>query len=71
MVKRFETRLDKVSYVYDGELENGIFDIQADIKEGEGILLCGKSGCGKTTITKLINGLIPNFDEGEKKVLFI
>lgn len=67
MVKRFETRLDKVSYVYDGELENGIFDIQADIKEGEGILLCGKSGCGKTTITKLINGLIPNFDEGEKK----
>lgn len=29
------------------------------------ILLCGASGCGKTTITRLINGLIPHFYEGE------
>ncbi len=29
------------------------------------MLLCGKSGCGKTTVTKLINGLIPHFIQGE------
>lgn len=28
-------------------------------------MLCGASGCGKTTITRLINGLIPHFYEGE------
>ena len=28
-------------------------------------MLCGDSGCGKTTVTRLINGLIPHFYEGE------
>lgn len=27
--------------------------------------LCGCSGCGKTTVTRLVNGLIPHFYEGD------
>ena len=34
------------------------------IGRGECILLCGQSGCGKTTVTRLINGLIPHYYEG-------
>lgn len=39
--------------------------INLNIKDGECILLCGKSGCGKTTMTRLLNGMIPNFYDGK------
>ncbi|NEG71637.1 ATP-binding cassette domain-containing protein [Bifidobacterium ramosum] len=34
------------------------------IRPGETVMLCGQSGCGKTTVTRLVNGLIPNFFHG-------
>ena len=36
-------------------------DINLEIQDEEFVLICGESGCGKTTMTKLINGLIPHF----------
>ena len=36
-------------------------DINLEIQYGEFVLICGESGCVKTTMTKLINGLIPHF----------
>ena len=55
----------EVSFNYSEEKNHILKDINININKGECILLCGRSGCGKTTITKLINGLIPNFTEGK------
>lgn len=56
------------SFSYKGkDNNNGIKNVNLTIKKGECILLCGKSGCGKTTITRLINGLIPKFYIGDLK----
>ena len=38
-----------------------IDDFSLTVREGECVVLCGESGCGKTTITRVINGLIPEF----------
>lgn len=51
-----------VSFEYEKE-QGTLSHIDLQIKQGECILLCGESGCGKTTVTKLINGLIPHFVE--------
>lgn len=54
-----------VSFRYkDSEQENSLQNISFQIPKGQVVLLCGKSGCGKTTITRLINGLIPHYYDG-------
>lgn len=58
--------LKQVSFTYSsGEKENSLSDISLSIGRGEVVLLCGESGCGKTTVTRLINGLIPHYFEGK------
>ena len=39
-------------------------NISCTIEDGSFVLLCGASGCGKTTLTRLFNGLIPHYYEG-------
>lgn len=54
--------INNVSFGYSDE-KDMLKNINLHIEEGECVLLCGKSGCGKTTLTKLVNGLIPHFVE--------
>ena len=57
--------IENVNFRYKGSGESGLHDITLNIADGETVLLCGASGCGKTTITRLINGLIPHYYKGE------
>ena len=57
--------LKDVYFSYSEQGSGTLHNINLTIEEGECVLLCGRSGCGKTSITRMINGLIPNFYAGE------
>ena len=59
--------LRNVSFEYAGNAAGRLQNINIDIADGECVLLCGRSGCGKTTILRLVNGLIPDYFDGELK----
>ena len=48
-----------VGFTYQGSETLALQDVTLSIGAGECVLLCGKSGCGKTTFTRLLNGLAP------------
>ena len=54
---------NNVTFEYSGT-DHGVYDISLTVQRGECVLLCGASGCGKTTVTRLINGLAPSFYSG-------
>ena len=58
--------LECVSFKYGSskETEYSIKDISLHISNGECVILTGESGCGKTTLTRILNGLCPNYYDG-------
>ena len=57
--------LKDVSFQYTNSAEGSLHAVSLEVAKGECVLLCGRSGCGKTTMTRLINGLIPHYYNGE------
>jgi energy-coupling factor transport system ATP-binding protein len=56
-------RMENVSFRYAGG-SAGVFDIDLTVKKGECVVLTGPSGGGKTTLTRLLNGLAPAYYPG-------
>ena len=59
--------IEDLSYWYPGRETPALEGIDLAIDEGEFILLTGPTGCGKTTLMRLFNGLIPHFHGGRMK----
>ena len=57
--------LENVNFQYKGSRDGSLNNINLHIEKGQTILLCGASGSGKTSIIRLINGLIPHYYSGE------
>lgn len=54
-----------VNFNYKGSEYGRLKDISLTVQKGEAVLLYGSSGAGKTSILRLINGLIPHFYKGD------
>jgi energy-coupling factor transport system ATP-binding protein len=59
--------LNHLRFRYESSAEgtDQIRDVSLRVRPGEFVLLTGESGCGKTTLTRILNGLCPQFYPGE------
>lgn len=56
--------LKDVSYCYPTRDTSTINGITLDIERGDFVLVSGPTGCGKTTLIKMFNGIIPHLSKG-------
>ena len=57
--------IDNLSFRYQRRDEFALEGLSFQVKPGEILLIAGASGCGKTTLMRCINGLIPRTYHGE------
>lgn len=59
--------IENLSFQYRTRSELAIENISFELQPGEMLLIAGSSGCGKTTLARCINGLIPRSYRGERQ----
>lgn len=57
--------IEELSFRYRSRIEPAIKNISLSIEPGQVVLIAGSSGCGKTTLARCINGLIPRSYKGD------
>jgi energy-coupling factor transport system ATP-binding protein len=59
--------IENLTFQYRTRPEKAICNISFELRPGEMLLIAGSSGCGKTTLARCINGLIPRSYRGVRE----
>ncbi|MGZ9226058.1 MAG: ABC transporter ATP-binding protein, partial [Anaerolineales bacterium] len=59
--------IQNLSFQYRTRPDRAIENVSFELKPGEMLLIAGSSGCGKTTLARCINGLIPRSYRGQRE----
>ncbi len=63
-------KVENLSFTYPNRTDKALQDINFTVKQGEFVLVCGKSGCGKTTLLRLLKSTLAPFGKKEGNIFF-
>lgn len=63
-------QVENLSFSYPNTKERAIKDITFSVSEGDFIVICGESGCGKTTLLKMLKRELSPYGEKRGRVLY-
>ncbi len=63
-------KVENLSFTYPDRCDKTLENISFTVNQGEFVLVCGKSGCGKTTLLRLLKSSLAPFGELEGNIYF-
>ena len=64
-------RIEDLTFTYPGASKASLKHVRLHVEKGDFLAVIGNNGCGKSTLCKTLNGLIPHFITGDMVALKI
>ena len=63
-------QIENLSFTYPNRAKKALRNVSFTVQQGEFVLVCGKSGCGKTTLLRLLKSSLSPFGELSGSICF-